>query len=177
MASMAHQPTPDTKDWTWVLERPCPECGFEPAAVDREEVAEMIRVDAERWNTVLRRPDAAERPNAHTWSPLEYGCHVRDVHRLFGERLQLMLSQDDPQFANWDQDATAIAADYSSQDPVTVAGELRVAARAVAAAYLSVHGVDWARPGRRSNGSVFTVESLARYHLHDDVHHLWDVRG
>ena len=20
--------TPDTKDWTWVLQRPCPECGF-----------------------------------------------------------------------------------------------------------------------------------------------------
>ena len=19
---------PDTKDWTWVLQRPCPECGF-----------------------------------------------------------------------------------------------------------------------------------------------------
>ena len=26
--------TPDTKDWTWVLERPCPECGFEAAAHD-----------------------------------------------------------------------------------------------------------------------------------------------
>ena len=26
---------PDTKNWTWVLERPCPECGFdlEPAAL------------------------------------------------------------------------------------------------------------------------------------------------
>src|SRR4051794_791858 len=24
---------PDTKDWTWVLDRPCPECGFDPAAV------------------------------------------------------------------------------------------------------------------------------------------------
>jgi hypothetical protein len=20
---------PDTKDWTWVLRRPCPECGFD----------------------------------------------------------------------------------------------------------------------------------------------------
>ena len=23
---------PDTKDWTWVLEQPCAECGFEPTA-------------------------------------------------------------------------------------------------------------------------------------------------
>ena len=28
----------------------------------------------------------------------------------------------------------------------------------------------------RSNGTVFTVETLGRYHLHDVVHHLWDVR-
>ena len=24
---------PDDKDWTWVLERPCPECGFDAATV------------------------------------------------------------------------------------------------------------------------------------------------
>ena len=35
---------------------------------------------------------------------------------------------------------------------------------------------DWDRPGRRSNGSVFTVDTLGRYHLHDLVHHRWDVR-
>ena len=31
------------------------------------------------------------------------------------------------------------------------------------------------RPGRRSNGSVFTVETLGRYFLHDVLHHLHDV--
>jgi hypothetical protein len=29
---------PDTKDWTWVLERPCPECGFDASGVRRDEV-------------------------------------------------------------------------------------------------------------------------------------------
>jgi len=28
----------------------------------------------------------------------------------------------------------------------------------------------------RSNGDVFTVETLGRYHLHDVLHHSWDVR-
>jgi hypothetical protein len=35
MSGMSAAPdaiTPDTKDWTWVLERACPECGFDPAA-------------------------------------------------------------------------------------------------------------------------------------------------
>lgn len=30
---------PDDKDWTWVLERPCPECGFDTAAIDGVDVA------------------------------------------------------------------------------------------------------------------------------------------
>ena len=42
----------------------------------------------------------------------EYGCHVRDTCRIFRERLDLMLTQDDPVFANWDQDVTAVQARY-----------------------------------------------------------------
>ncbi len=41
----------------------------------------------------------------------------------------------------------------------------------------SVSDDGWSRPGRRSNGDAFTVESIGRYHLHDVVHHLWDVAG
>ena len=29
---------PDDKNWTWVLERECPECGFDAPAVDVERV-------------------------------------------------------------------------------------------------------------------------------------------
>ena len=31
---------PDTKDWTWTLGRACPECGFEAAAVEADEISE-----------------------------------------------------------------------------------------------------------------------------------------
>lgn len=173
----ALQPIPDDKDWTWVLERPCRECGFEPDAVEREQLGELVRVDAERWLHVLERPSASTRPAPQVWSALEYACHVRDVHRIFAERLVLMLETDNPLFANWDQDATAIQDDYGSQDPVAVAAELQEAAAHIASRYDAVTGEEWLRPGRRSNGSLFTVESLGRYHLHDDHHHLWDVRG
>ena len=33
------------------------------------------------------------------------------------------------------------------------------------------------RRGLRDNGSEFTVDSIARYHLHDVLHHSHDVRG
>jgi hypothetical protein len=28
--SAPEAPLPDDKDWTWVVEEPCPECGFDP---------------------------------------------------------------------------------------------------------------------------------------------------
>ena len=168
---------PDDKDWTWVIEKPCPQCEFDASSVNREDIAATIRDNAERWKEALAGRDVAVRPVGHVWSTLEYACHVRDVHRLFGERVRRMLLEDDPQFPNWDQDKAAVEDDYGSQDPAVVSRELHEAADAVAATYDSVEGDQWQRPGTRSNGSVFTVERIGRYHLHDVVHHIWDVRG
>lgn len=166
---------PDTKDWTWVLERPCHECGFDAAAVDLAAMTDLIRENTHGWSRALGSEDAAVRPAPDIWSPLEYACHVRDVHLLFDERLDLMLTRDNPTFADWDQDATAVEKVYAAQDPATVEVELIEAAGAAAGCYASVSGEQWGRRGRRSNGSVFTVETLGRYHLHDVVHHLHDV--
>lgn len=169
--------TPDTKDWTWVLEKPCPQCGFDAALVHPTDVGAHIRRDAAEWVARLQRPGTTARPAPGVWSILEYGCHIRDVHRIFNERVRLMLTEDDPRFPNWDQDETAIADDYGSQDPLTVADELHAAAAAMADTYASVPADAWPRRGLRSNGSEFTITSISRYHLHDIVHHAWDVRG
>jgi hypothetical protein len=166
---------PDTKDWTWVLERPCPDCGFDSRAVRPEEVKNRLYANASAWRRVLERDDASRRPEPGTWSPLEYACHVRDVHRVFGERVRMLLAVDDPLFDNWDQDVAAVEGHYGAQDPASVADELVHAAAAVSRSYGSVEGLQWERPGRRSNGSVFTVDTLSRYHLHDVEHHLHDV--
>jgi hypothetical protein len=87
----------------------------------------------------------------------------------------LMLTEDGPQYANWDQDATAIADRYGEQDPDLVAGELVAAAAQVAERFDGVRGEQWSRTGARSDGAHFTVESFARYFIHDPIHHLWDV--
>ena len=136
----------------------------------------MIMANAAAWQRALEG-DARTRPEPRPWSPLEYGCHVRDVFRLFDQRLELMLSQDDPLFPNWDQDETAVADRYAEQDPAEVAAALRQAAFAIAGRFESVTGGQWQRPGRRSDGARFTVETFARYFIHDPVHHLYDVTG
>lgn len=166
---------PDAKDWTWVLDRPCPDCGFDAPSIAATDVAGLIRANAEQWEPVLNRPDVRDRPTEDRWSPLEYGCHVRDVFRLFDERLRLMLETDDPLYANWDQDATAIEMRYGEQDPATVIEAIRTTASVLAARFEGVSGSNWSRTGTRSDGARFTVESFSRYLIHDPVHHLWDV--
>jgi len=110
------------------------------------------------------------------WSALEYGCHVRDVFRIFNQRLILMLTEDNPRFENWDQNITAIEDRYDEQDPAIVAQELADAGKALAEGFDSVGPDAWSRTGRRSDGAEFTIDSFSRYLLHDPVHHVYDVK-
>jgi len=170
--------TPDTKNWTWVLERECPDCGFDSTAMDPRQAGAMLRANADDWVGLLESDgDLTTRPAPDKWSALEYGCHVRDVYRVFIGRLQQMLTEDDPAFANWDQDATAVEGRYGDQDPRAVAVEMRADAGELADAFDAVPDGAWERTGRRSDGAVFTVATLSRYLLHDPIHHWYDVTG
>jgi hypothetical protein len=172
-----HAIPPDTKDWTWVVQRPCPACGFDGPALPAEGIAPALREAAERWSNVLATTGMTDRPSPDVWSPLEYLCHVRDVCGVFAERARLMLTEDDPQFADWDQDEAATQGRYGEQDPALAADQLADAVEAAARVFAGVTGEQWQRPGRRSNGSAFTVETLGRYFVHDVVHHLHDVHA
>jgi hypothetical protein len=88
-----------------------------------------------------------------------------------------MLTEDDPLYPNWDQDETAVRDRYGEQDPAVVAWQLSEAAQTLAARFTAVSGDQWLRKGRRSDGATFTVETFARYFIHDPVHHLYDVTG
>jgi hypothetical protein len=170
---------PDDKDWTWVLERPCPECGFDAQCVPPESVATRLRANAAAWERVLRQPDdvVRRRPADERWAPLEYACHVRDVCTLYRERLDLMLREDDPLYPNWDQDVTAVEERYLAQDPALVSRQLRDAADGLADAFDGVEGGQWLRTGSRGDGARFSIAGFSRYLLHDPVHHLFDVTG
>ncbi|HSB86678.1 MAG TPA: DinB family protein [Ilumatobacteraceae bacterium] len=167
---------PETKSWTWVLERKCEECGFDTRSFPSSALAGLLREVGDPWPELLGHPLARVRPNESTWSALEYGCHVRDALRLGTYRVGLMLNEDNPQFANWDQDETAVSDHYELQDPAVVAEEITAAAGELADLYETVGDDQWNRPGVRSDGAPFTVDSFGRYFLHDPFHHIFDVR-
>ena len=60
---------PDTKDWTWVLRRPCPECGFDTQGFAVQAVPEMIMANAAAWQETLAGPGGTRtRPAPGKWS-------------------------------------------------------------------------------------------------------------
>ena len=87
-----------------------------------------------------------------------------------------MLGEDEPRFANWDQDATAVATRYAEQDPAAVGAELVAAAEPWRRLYAGVAATQWQRRGTGATAArVHRRDASARYHLHDVVHHLHDV--
>lgn len=167
-------------DWTWVLERQCPQCLSDVNDAHRDQLAARVRVVGGAWRELLNRGKVVQMlrdDDDRTWTPLQYGCHVRDVFDRFEDRARLMLKKRKTQtFSDWDQEQEAIKSDYASQDPAKVAYTLASNAGKYADLLDRVHGEEWAKTGNRSDGATFTVESLTRYMLHDVEHHLWDAR-
>ena len=158
-------------DWTWVLERQCDECAYQADALTRNELGPRVRAVAMAWRQLLSRGAAVHRlrdDDERTWTPLQYGCHVRDVFKIFEERGQLMLKKrKPPTFKDWNQEQAAIDSDYAGQDPAKVAFDLATKAGKFADMLDRLDSDEWEKEGFRSDGPRFTVESLARYLLHD----------
>ena len=169
----------DGRDWTFVLVELCAECGYDVRELDEAELGPLVRSVGRTWEALLDSvaddPRAVRRPAPAVWSPIEYGEHVRDVLALFTLRARRILAEDDPQFADWDPDVTADELPYGQVPPREVGAAIASNADVLAELYEGADEADLARPGRRSDGAVFTLGSLGRYMLHDTVHHVYDV--
>jgi hypothetical protein len=170
--------TSEEKDWSWMLEYPCAECGLDTRSVAGEAIPAVLRANAADWQRALTTvADPAARPHPGTWSPVEYACHVRDLLVLCDSRLDLMLTQDDPVFANWDQDKAVVTGRYGEQPPDRIAAEIAAAAVASANRFEQIGAGQWQCAGRRGDGVNYTVETFGRNLVHEVIHHLYDVTG
>lgn len=173
---MADVPEPaesDSRDWTFVLDEQCPECGYAPH--DPTMTAQRLSALVPRWAAVLQRPDVAKRPEPRVWSALEYACHSRDLTGVLGERVNAMITTDAPVFSDYDGEAAAIHGQFWAADPAEVSRQIAERTASTVAVLSEVS--DWNRTGQRSDGRQFTVTELCRYLLHDVEHHLHDVDG
>jgi hypothetical protein len=156
----------------------CDECGFdarEPGpAIPRE-----LRAAIQAYRPVLTSDGAGvrRRPDEKTWSPLEYGAHVRDVVAIWNWVLKQALNAERPTFPVPDPDtADQAAADgnYAALDPAEVAAELEANADRMVARLSTVDGDGWTRVVLFGDEEVAVLD-IANKVLHEAHHHLQDI--
>ena len=172
---------PDTKDWTWVLQRPCPECGFDTGGFAVEAVPGMILANAAAWQDALAGPHdpdgARARPEPGTWSPLEYACHLRDVLLVQRERVLAARRVDRPVFDPMGRDERVEHDGYAGQDSQDVARQLVDAAAMFANDLDRLTPADWDRTVMYSYPKRWerSLRWVAVHTLHEVYHHTMDI--
>lgn len=164
---------PETKDWTVVLRDGCPECGFQPGYDYGENVQRLRALEAPIM-TAFNRPEQElyVRPQKNTWAPIEYLAHCAEVCEVMSQRLEWMLIHENPEFALRDQDAAAVDGEYLNRPVGSVKRDLLTNLHHAAGEFEKVPADLLERTGRRSDGSRFTIQTLAEYFVHDLEHHI-----
>lgn len=124
------------------------------------------------------RPGLRARPDAATWSALEYACHVRDVLLVQRDRALRALVEDVPSFPPMHREERVTLARYADEDPALVGEEIAMAAGLLSRLW------DGLEPSQLERRCVYgyptpTEVDLAwvgRHTIHEVEHHLLDVR-
>jgi DinB superfamily len=159
---------------------PCDTCGFVYDVSRATDVGPQIVVKAKAIAAIVaaENPIVSRRPDADTWSILEYGCHVRDVMLVQRERVLLALRVDEPHVVAMGRDERIEADGYNEQRPGDVARQIEDAALMFTGVLARLNEASWQRtmiynyptPAPRS------LAWVAVHTLHEMVHHLGDVQ-
>lgn len=158
----------------------CDECGFEydlatataAGSAIVEGTAEMAALLSERTTVARARLDP------QSWSPLELGCHLRDVLLVQRERVLAARRSDRPTIDPMGRDERVEHDGYRDQEPDDVARQLTDAAFLFANVLARLEPQEWDRtmiynypePRERS------LRWVAVHTLHEVRHHLLDAR-
>ena len=147
----------------------CAGCGFEYELANAPRAGLDILAGVAEIAGILRSGgDVRTRPAPDTWSPLEYGCHVRDVLLVQRERVLAALIMECPSFDPMNRDERARYDGYAEQAPDRVAHQLEEAA------YLFVNVLAHFAP---SDWDLGPLRWVAVHTVHEVRHHLLDVRN
>jgi hypothetical protein len=159
----------------------CAECGYSYSVLRRPQIAPALEARAQEYKTVLIDTDAPSlraHPRTGMWSALEYGCHLRDVLDVQRARTLLALTEQRPEFASMRRDERVSEERYNEQEPEVVADQLVANATALARTFDALDEAGWGRTGiyHWPTTEVRTVEWIGRHTVHEQIHHLLDIR-
>jgi hypothetical protein len=162
----------------------CPECGFDYDTVSPQDAAVAVRSFPRRYRALLVTPGSEDgpdavfrrRPDATTWSALEYTAHVADRLDHLGPAIRRITREEQPLIPPFDNDERAASQAYNAIDRAEVMGWLDMACDELASVIDDVRPDDWTRRARLAGGEERDALTLARDGVHEGAHHLRDVQ-
>jgi hypothetical protein len=158
----------------------CEQCGFEYSMTKVPDAASSIVTGVAEFVSLLGGRDADVRSRAEpaTWSPLEYGCHLRDVLLVQRERVLAGRRMDRPAFNPMGRDERADHDGYADQQPADVGRQLSDAAQLFSNVLNRLSPEDWDRHIMYNYPKLAerSLRWVAVHTLHEVSHHLLDIR-
>jgi hypothetical protein len=171
--------------WQWARAQTdrCPQCGHHPAVLERDVLGTQLMESADSWRSFLTEADDSSLrtvPAPGIFSPMQYGAHVRDILRVYGDRILIMLEEDDPVFPQFNPDED-VWDSYNRLGREELAEDLEAQAQRLATIFDELEPEQWSLTMIRDGGTdgvyKFTVAGLASYAVHEAHHHLLDADG
>ena len=117
-------------------------------------------------------PEALRRaPQPAKWSALEIACHLRDIDRLYAERVSKAAFSERPSFWMMDNARVSERLKYGEADPAAVLKEHRRRREGLVSLLRALPHAAWQRTGLHPKRGELTIEQLADViAAHDDNH-------
>jgi len=166
------------RDWSRSQFEQCPDCGADASAIADDDLGREVVREIASWGRLIAASEVAavrSRPSKDVWSALEYAGHVRDLLPVMTQRLSRVRGEDQPSLGWWDHEAAVTEDRYNEQVPVLVIEQMTANGRAFADALAGVVDHEWDRGAERRPGERFTVRGIARFVLHELIHHRDDA--
>jgi len=173
-------------EWPRAATDECPQCGLHAGAQAPEALGAMAVELAADWREFLETADEhylRTNPEPGVFSPIQYGAHVRDILRVYGDRVLLAIAEDDPEVPTFHPSEDVWNA-YNALDCDALAADLEAQADRLAAILDGLEDDAWSRTVTRTalvegTDAVyrFTVAGIASYAVHEAHHHLLDADG
>lgn len=157
----------------------CDECGFEYDLTQALTAATSIVAGTSEVVSVFAGDvELGIRRESGVWSPLEYGCHLRDVLLVQRERVLAARRGDRPVCEPLGRDERVEHDGYTQQNPTDVADQLSMAAQLLANVLERISPGDWDRTVLYNypHQSERSLRWLAVHTLHEVHHHTLDIR-
>ena len=131
-----------------------------------EELVQGLSEDALGW-----------RPSPGEWSIKEVCCHLRDSFEIDGERIRLLLSEDEPFLAAYDQEALARERDYQNESMPLVLTALRAFSGGLAYLLENLGEEEWQRTGQHEERGPISIAQYAQLLADHARQHLEQIRA